>query len=145
MDKAKKDLEALDKPELRHGDYGISSQGVGTIVMGNGTQAIDHRGDGATCDIGRRQGGKYATDSNSRLLGNIFDDLAAISEPLEEFETKDSDGLGNELYAGYSCKKTQIFFQVNEETHFYMNIDILPDFILNLRRMEATLKAREGK
>ena len=77
-------LAALDKPELRHGDYGINSLGCGSIVIGNGIGAVDHREDGISYNLGKSQNGKYLRVGDS-CLGNIFDDLKRNSEDLMEY------------------------------------------------------------
>jgi hypothetical protein len=96
LDKCKKHIEELkafkadledqlesEQPELGHGDYGYSKDGAPKAIFlecsGNLIQAgteyatIKERGFNRTMPL---------TD----IRGNIFDDLKAMAEPLEEFE-----------------------------------------------------------
>ena len=81
---AERRLAKLDKPELRHGDYGYHR------TSGNPYLHID----GATSGtyLVAPEGGYPLCRSNGEYqfaIGNIFDDLKRNSKDLEEFEERD--------------------------------------------------------
>ncbi len=76
------------KPELRHGDYGHHPE-YGNAVFINPARC-DNKGefeleDGGYCSIDIRR--------DFVIFGNIFDDLKAQGEDLEEFEVKSTSSL----------------------------------------------------
>ena len=132
IDKAQAELKALDKPKLRHGDYGFGHiAGDPRLIAGSDP-----------CIYG--VSGSPNTASNFDIkLGNIFDDLAAIAEPLEEFKTKE-----RRSFYSITCKVRNDDFIRMEDTNgdsIEISCDDLHDFILNLRRLENTLKKRLDK
>jgi hypothetical protein len=64
-----------EQPPLRHGDYGIGDCDFVRIVINKDV----YNQHGTKNPIGRNE-------SKDIWLGNIFDDLKALAEPLEEFE-----------------------------------------------------------
>ena len=74
IERAESRLSALDKPKLRHGDYGKSSD---FWIYISGKMLWTHEGSEG-CWV------RKSTAIETRL-GNVFDDLKAMSEDLEEF------------------------------------------------------------
>ncbi len=85
---SKAKLAELDKPELRHGDYGFDKDDDGCMVLQL------HDGDSGKTLHESHAGSRYAYVNEPKgdafvpkvKLGNIFDDLKALAEPLEEFQ-----------------------------------------------------------
>ena len=132
LDKAKKDLAKLDKPKLRFGDYGIDKDGTMLTVgltLGNNRYKFTVY-DETLCPCGYVDGNRVMTRPNIKWLGNIFADLAAISEPLEEFKTLDFN-MGK-----ITCKQHRMGLEMvvpSNSTNLYLNMDKLHDFITNLQ------------
>lgn len=80
LDKATADLKALDKPKLRHGDYGIHSHSYPNPFVcsqSNIRNDLEYLN-----EYGLVEGLSLA---KPKVLGNIFADLKAISEDLDRF------------------------------------------------------------
>ena len=133
---AEKELAELEKPELKHGDYGIRNIDKESCLI------MDSRNnEGSLCiRTNDDNGGECVMPSkrNTNVLGNIFDDLKALSEPLEEFviqSTIDS----TKIYCGWWGDKRGLRIRQGEK-FIVIHKDYLPEFILNLRRMQAKQK-----
>ena len=77
IDKAKSELSALDKPKLRHGDYGLhGNSGDNWIKLEDEIRWIGHE---------NYLGHSGIPESNfvDNKVGNLIDDLKAMSEPLD--------------------------------------------------------------
>jgi len=152
LDKAKKDLAKLDKPKLRHGDYGFWSPGPLNKripflfiknVTGSNALTADPLSDWVMIDADKKT-----------ILGNIFDDLAAISEPLEEFKMKSIEFNSRfHAYSGHIHERSDVSCRCESYPDDMAFIDLsgcgwlskkdLHDFITNLQRMKQTLKGKE--
>ena len=126
-------LAEAEKPKLRCGDY-ITSDGEAIIIAPSQLPAFpmtSYNERGMAC--GKVEDGIHST-RHIQPLGNIFDDLKALAEPLEEFE-----------YKGYSHGK-KIKFEddggIDLGSLRRIKKEDIPAFILKLRRMEATMKAK---
>ena len=78
--KAKSEIAELDKPKLRHGDYGLD-------LMGRRCMTINIQGEGLR-QVSPTVAWSCANDRDFRpetILGNIFDDISSKSEKLEKF------------------------------------------------------------
>lgn len=64
-----------EKPELRHGDFGVNETGSNRITFHNGRKNRDDY-----CSEG------IVTDSEITVFGNIFDLMEGWGEPLGELE-----------------------------------------------------------
>ena len=74
------------------------------------------------------------------ILGNIFDDMQAMSEPLEEFEVQCNCGSRDILKATTNgCKSGCVYLKMNDNISVHFHGNSFHDFILNLRRMEVKL------
>ena len=112
-------LEA-EKPELRHGDYGIDLLGKGRITLFKPSIRNDYT------SIGIR------TDGDHTVLGNIFDDLKAMQEDLTEFMVMD-------IKVSIDNNETKEPFRIDAVgAAWWMDSDIFSALILNLQRMHAT-------
>ncbi len=116
--------EKRPKP-LEHGDYGTfngkpARKNTARIVIKD--SVYDHLGIcGHTQDKGM-----YS------ILGNIFADLKAIAEPLEEYET------GNGMIVRFN--NTTLHFSCQD-----VLLENIHDFILGIRSMEAWKLIADGK
>ena len=134
----KADLEAefaeAEKPELQSGDYGLWRLHKNDLF--HFAIYIDHAltpdtmfyDDGMCCSQASVQ--NMTTLGEFKKFGNIFDDLNAIAEPLEEFEMCTckftlSDG----------CIRMEI---AHGRSMAYFGNGNYPALILNLRRLQAT-------
>lgn len=143
IDKAQAKLAELDKPKLRHGDYGFD-------VIGNPCCVIDVYGEGLRC----------ASDSvlttviqdhcpESEVFvpvdpRNIFDDLKLMGEDLEEFELGHGEGgVGDDL-GSYIASGGNIVIRIGK-SHFSATPERTSEIARNLLQEAATAKRREGK
>jgi hypothetical protein len=130
MARLKKELAEAKKPKLKDGDYGETG----------------------TCRWVRVAGKVYWLDSTQKtpsdlrdshfledISGNLTDDLTALQEDVTEFEIKSEGRLpvkgelkGSEVWMSQNYEK--------ENKHIIIDKDLLDDFILNLQKMQATLK-----
>ena len=139
----KAELAEEKKPELRHGDYGITEGGYGVIDVGNGVDSVGYIENGDTYAVGKEQNGTYALDGSSRL-GNIFDDLKAMSKPLTSFEMEESLDPTYNLRVKKVQGKVNLQVRRNEEFWtFRFAGNEFHDFILKLRRLEATPRSKK--
>lgn len=72
-------LAELDKPRMRHGDYGSSTTNEAWdyyVIIGDGKDATVHNQDGLALKAGTPLG-CYSNKGESRL-GNIFDDISRM-------------------------------------------------------------------
>lgn len=148
IDKAKSELAALDKPELRHGDYGYGAiAGDAFIVNGNYLNA-------EMLTVYNRPLFQNPKDGHwHRILplGNIFDDLASLAEPLEEFEVRDGNAyhLVMKLLLEGRMKDT-IYVQLlssggSTKEYFHMDIGRATKIHRKLGQLLATAKRKAAK
>ena len=124
------ELAEAEKPELRHGDYGHDEG------SGDGFIVIEQSGlFGSPKGFYANQNGQVLINESTVArvrTGNIFDDLKAIAEPLE----------GYIFYLG-PVKVAMFGGYIHLGRHgagYPVEVDVcyLAEFILNLRRMQAT-------
>ncbi len=117
---AESKLAALDKPEFKpkHGDYGYSSSPgcKGRIALSCDFKIVT-AGTGSVFNVNEESNKQYYP---SPVLGNIFDDLKAMSEPLEEFNF----GVHYYRYNLNSSPNAPIhisgdWYTIDEATEFY--------------------------
>lgn len=130
-----KKIAEAKKPELRDGDYGPDENGQMSIALARGGGEFFYYQRGVNSN---HPGYKPVT-----VLGNIFDDLKALQEDVTEFETVDGSRQ-NEIEVDFTEKHLRI---VDKDAggHLAITIENLPDFILKLRQIQATLKRNEAK
>ena len=83
-------LAEAEKPKLKHGDYGHDEDGGDRFVVIEQSTLF-----GSPKAFYANQNGQVDVNEStvSRIrLGNIFDDLKALAEPLKEFEYGDITG-----------------------------------------------------
>lgn len=124
------ELKDLEKPKaekpLRHGDWWFRDEVVGSIRIYMKEFNEEKRDCVALSDVLITNIG--AEHKHEPILGNIFKEIAAISEPLKEFEYN-----GEKIFflkTGGLCIRPACI-RKND----------IPGFILNLRRLYATLIA----
>lgn len=129
---AEAQLAEAEKPVLRHGDYGFEDNEHPTVLFRKD-------GKGNLKSIRESFGVNAYNDTplhDYDILGNIFADLKAIAEPLDDFEME----IGR-IYVLFSGGDLVIKDTMNDGS-VHIPKGILHDFILNLRRIEATMKAK---
>ena len=128
------EIEGLE-PELRHGDYGIYcgrkaiaiTNSKGRLVMSQPSGSMDCQ----EADI-------HETQFKENILGNIFDDLAALAEPLERFEVKrdehniikayhgqcmdDKNSEGIQFEATCNGETTTVLFPIDQATEIHRGL-----------------------
>ena len=150
---AKAKLAELDKPEpLMHGDYGFSKCGDACMSLKL------HDGNGNTIGEGRA-GDRYAytvlfsSDDNENFLiktklGNIFDDLAELAEPLEKYSMGGSEHpFHSTIKVGLSVDpEDAVFIRIEEEgcrNMCRLKLDNFEIFCKNGLRIIATAKKKQ--
>lgn len=140
LKKAKKlEAELAEKPKLRHGDYGTYNTEGAT---GNLSVYIDDVGQGCLHDTAvynriNDTGCSYAMEPTDNgefiVLGNIFDDLKAMAEPLKSL-----------YYGSITCEMRQkeLVLKIAETTHYVMANDVA-GFIVDLRRLLHTAEQEQ--
>lgn len=135
--------QLAEKPKLRHGDYGVYKDGlyggVGNIVIRpkHGDLKMCHKNSMLGLDAKDEVccGGGFIT------LGNIFDDLTALSKNMTEFkveETQYTDGFTVRIGSQAIWMRDKMGAQVHVDKNNFST------FILNLQIMEATMKRQKG-
>lgn len=141
-DKKECKCKSLDKPEvLRHGDYGLNEYNNAGLIVKLDLQGVKVADKDYVFESEGAKGNAYRP---TIILGNIFDDLAALSEPLREFKMKESFDPRYTIDGEFVNGKVNVRITAhgNTKTFRFTNQE-LHDFILNLRRMEVTLKGKE--
>ena len=135
-------LAEAEKPELRHGDYGLDKDGFfflredGSLwtkyyELGNKTisRSLNKTGNASQRRV-------WA----SQILGNTFRDLKARQEPLKAFE------IDNGTSQTIRVKISGGFLRMRDDDGFMLIKKCeLPAFILNLQRLVITPKEASGE
>ena len=137
----RRQIEAAKLPLLRHGDYGYNDEECGIIITKQTStpKAFYSNGDGQI-DVN----GPNNDEPNIfgyTILGNIDDDLAALSEDVEEFESGCSCYT---LTAKWASAGSIVVTGYDDEQILIKDCSI-DDFILRLRQMRATQLRAEAK
>ncbi len=127
---ANKEIEAIkaqlaeaEKPvKLRHGDYGFEEDGCARLTLSHDFKMVT-AGDGCV--------NPYETHYPNPVLGNIFDDLKAISKSLKEFTL--SNGVKIDINEYGHLRIT------DGDGYIVIHKDDIHSFILNLRCLEAQI------
>ena len=94
IDDAKEKLAEIDKPKLRHGDYGLATNkaGVEMLVIYDGSPS--GKNFYTLTKDGKSYEGIWSENHFESFvrLGNIFDDIADRGKELKEFEVADVYG-----------------------------------------------------
>lgn len=136
-------------PKLRHGDYGYAErsgqQDSGFVVAAQSTLAGSPK---AFYDDGAGQIKVNNCKQSHVRLGNIFDDLAALSEPLKKFSRcpgQDEDDGGNvEAQFHAHVSGPHIWLEVETEGYYFEKEDV-EAIIRDLRRLVATAEQEQKK
>ena len=138
FDELKAALAEAKKLELRHGDYGQAYPTASFRII-----AKKQHGEGLTC-VGEDRMTDYIPDGIT-ILGNIFDDLKAVAEPLTGFEVECLSHVGDKISVSLVDNETRPVFEFKyyhkgkSQGNCFVKI---PDLILNLRRMQHTLRSK---
>ena len=145
---AEASLAEAEEPKLRHGDYGTAtykgkeitwycdgSAGQDTLCLESYTYTVKHI-----------RWFRLSSLENVRICGNVQDDLKAMAEDLGKCE------IENGYYIPIRCDMTKhgkLIIRQDKNSDCKMDDcwvsvhkDHIGDFILNLRRMEATLRRK---
>jgi len=138
IEDAESKLAALDKPELRHGDYGYTRNKIPvlrTINADDKARVKTSYPEGLLNNLG-----ECWTDGIR--LGNIFDDLDRNSKDLEEFETVQSHFGNAILRMGCTIDpRGYIFIQIGMH-YIHFNIDQATVIHQKLGQLLATTKRK---
>ncbi len=121
-----------EKPKLRHGDYGTAGTGRHVVIVKGSNGRLEWAcGDGfRDCTVAKVE--KYRFP----ILGNIFDHVKAIVEPLEDFIM---DGLN----VGMDESSIEVISSGGDR--FYIPRSSVDKFILNLQRLQYTERKKHGQ
>ncbi len=138
-DELEAQLAEAEKSELRHGDYGVWNTGQFWLALYR-NRVLEAFGScsGAGMKVSAMPREQFI------ILGNIFADLKAMKEDLTEFCRKDLNGK-------QGCGTNAFAFAINGSRIEYrghnfacLGLEEISKLILNLRRMEATLKRKKN-
>lgn len=137
-DLIKAKLAVLAKPELRHGDYGYDYQGALCMTL----YSADKQGL-------REMGWANFHDNTSsserqrpdNKIGNIFDDLKELAEPLKTIKMGDVHGDDVEVSINNTGK---IAITTNRKTWVLLTLDQAKDFSMKLRRVIRTAEQKDA-
>jgi hypothetical protein len=143
IDAAESKLAEIDKPKLRHGDYGYGgSTGYAFFIKGNGEQASmwgEHQDRLNTSDSAKT-GGRYR---NAVLLGNIYDDLKRNSEDLTKFEVSGQyDTEEEKTVKAKIGLESRIWLHISTNSS-YFNIDTATELHQKLGQLIATARRKQ--
>ena len=131
----KAELKAADMPEFRHGDYGVwlATNQCFTVDMSEG--GVIH-----LLWVGGEKRNTWSTNSrvlkkNAIILGNIFDDLKALKEPLTEFEVDGCEFKLNRMAVGIKTRGSS-FWDV-------FSLDEAEEMASNLKRLVYTARSEK--
>lgn len=99
---AKKKLEVLDGPKLRHGDCFGDEFSCLVVLRVLGEEKWDFRhkdGSGGGSDL-RSEADMLVHIGKLPWLGNIFDDLKELAEPLRKFIVTEHEGRNRSVSVG---------------------------------------------
>ncbi len=122
-----------EKPELRHGDYGIGSNWQDKDID---AFVYTRQGKVEKAFYSNGMGQINVTHAKHPILGNIFDDLKAIAEPLTEFE------VGSECFKFNAVLSKNGRFNMSTQG-CWMNSVTFDEIVLNLRRLQFTLRSKK--
>ena len=136
----------LEKPKLRHGDYGYDFEGdpCMSLQLHNGAGCTLHR----SC-----AGKKYAYTCKTLnacyvpkvVLGNIFDDLERNSKDLEEFRITDfEDDAYRARWNGSYLDIETTRGLLCDRQHMHLALDGMVEFHQKLGQLIATAKRRQN-
>jgi len=134
-----KEFAEAEKPELRHGDYGLwrlhkNDPFVFAVYINHTLTPDTMFYEGATC-CSEASIQNMTTLGEFQKLGNIFDHLKAIAEPLTEFRSDKVQfkmtGTGELAFGAPGI--------------FGDYIKDVPTFILNLQRLQYTERKKHEK
>lgn len=127
------ELAALDKPELRHGDYGFYEDSLKIPCLAvqpyvEGTPKVYF------------EDGSFSENTNISNPKNIFDDLASLAEPLEIWTSDKSMGSERQIRMQIEDDGT-IWFGTHGYGGFYV-LETIAEIHRNLGRLIATAKRK---
>lgn len=131
-----------EKPKLRHGDIRLWPSCIG--IIDKSEPAMHVVWDGGFQRTSRNSESDILADSEpAGNIKDIFDDLKALSKPLEEFPTQYA-GISTTWTLSNLSKSLNIIHENGcEET--IVACDNIPAFILNLRRLVHTAEQEAAK
>ncbi len=136
-------LAEAEKPKLRHGDYGYDKGGSPRmeLVVGRNSkrQSSCPAGPDYVCTLDDEPDARHIETK----LGNIFDDLDALSEPLKEFKVMDEQ---NERTVQFVGSPGNLYIELTAtDGERVRNINIPSSkAVLNLRRLLHTAEQEQN-
>ena len=142
IEQLKKRIADEQKPKMRHGDYGFSPSGEGAGDQPRITLSCNNTmvtaGNGSVNNTNRVSNEKYFPNP---VLGNIFDDLKAMSKDLTEFTLyqDDDDGLEVKL----NKNGTITIKDLNDDESASVQPEEVHEFARKIQIMAATALRRQ--
>lgn len=139
IDRIKAEIAEAEKPKLRHGDVRLFDRTPASPMIYMADSWYNKNGLMSTWENCEKLPTKY----------NFFDDLKALQEPLEEFEIKHGYPCKQRVNAGWSIQPSGLLYvgcgEQGTTRSFHFSAGELDEFILNLRRMQATQERKAKK
>ena len=129
----------VKKPELRHGDYGLDAGGDACVACKTYREGRIIGTSGSFVHNDAEPESKNFKPET--ILGNIFDDLKASLQPLTEFDVQ-SRYAGNKMSVRVHGGRDICI--VNGSVDTLLAPSQFDDFILNLRRLQHTLRSKKS-
>lgn len=132
-------IEESKKPKLRHGDYGYAfHSGSPRVYMSNGAEIL-------WCDD--EEIVNTTIEGRNIITGNIFDDLDALKENVDEFEIKcgSEDGMRIRFYTPSAGGSRITIYGTEQNRTFYLTEEHLAILPLKISQFAATLKRKAAK
>ncbi len=137
------------KPELRHGDYGTYPDKGMNIMLLDDSNIMRPFNRAGMMDVLLAED-EAKCYGGLDILGNIFDDLKAMSEPLTEFEIRNTES-DNDRTLEIKVVNERVVISLELEggalssRNFTVPKRDLPELSMAFRRMEATMKKEANK
>ncbi len=135
------------KPKLRHGDEILHNGELNYCLYQKDANKVDGKNPLiAVTSTGMSNGNieNYREHDSIRTGNNIFDDLKALQEDVRVFEVKDVHG--DKLTVMENLNEMRFVTKVTsgcDQCCLSFKLSDIPDLILKLRQMEATLKRKK--
>jgi len=134
------EIEAEKKPKIE--TFDLYTDGTSNnIIVGNDESGFKMAYQDGSESVGTVNTSEIIKDIGYEKIGNlreVFDDLKAMQEDVEEFEMCEEGHVYIKAKASPDNKEVDFEFDLD-----YLELEDLSTFILKLRQMEATLKRRQ--
>ena len=149
IDKAKLDLEALDKPKFVHGDYGVNDRGAFRLFCNIKGTVMALCENGIVRHDDPNSNGPKSIDDTYTKLGHIFADMERNSKDMER-NSKDLDKFdfigdeSGELKSYIKAGRGRIYIDMSGYRQSF-NADEVIEIAKKLIQEAYTLKRKQAK